>query len=292
MPKYYDSYSSNEDLSLENSFQDKNAHYYFSPERAALINSNSQYGYNPYEASYDAVLNELQDTFYQKAYDEVLDELEQSFSSENSEEWSDRDIHEYYFEPVLYDIETYHERKALDQERGALLVDLQGYQQLAKDLEGAYKSEKARRFNQGYMPSLFRNAEPAQHRLDAILKIQASVKAVEDNLEKLEIYPEYFDSEDQLMAMKYQIHHLQQAILAIKGAALNEYNQINDSYMLRDPKNSALHTVLQKNFNCEKMEPEVKSQAEDAFKMLNKRIEMENRLEAEAAKDKPTAFVI
>ena len=276
MPKYYDSYSSNEDLSLENSFQDKNAHYYFSPERAALINSNSQYGYNPYEASCDA----------------VLDELEQSFSSENSEEWSDRDMHEYYFEPVLYDIETYHERKALDQERGALLVDLQGYQQLAKDLEGAYKSEKARRFNQGYMPSLFRNAEPAQHRLDAILKIQASVKAVENSLEKLEIYPEYFDSEDQLMAMKYQIHHLQQAILAIKGAALNEYNQINDSYMLRDPKNSALHTVLQKNFNCEKMEPEVKSQAEDAFKMLNKRIEIENRLEAEAAKDKPTAFVI
>lgn len=182
-------------------------------------------------------------------------------------------------------------------ERADLVMELKGFQQLAATLDKEYANKKAKNYNNaGRMSGFFAKKEPAQDRLDAIARIQQTVKDVVEHLASLKVSSANFGEYDSLAAMRYQIQHLEQGVLAIKGAALQEFKAISDTYKLQQPSNSALHNVLQSTFNCAKMSAEEATQAESALKQVKSDIasnaQMQQRIDAEANSDRPTAMVI
>ncbi len=193
----------------------------------------------------------------------------------------------------LFDVKRFNERGALHNERSALVLELKGFEQLTSQLESSYTSKKAVAYNKtNVLTSFFSDPKPAQSRLDSITKIQDVVKLVQDDLSILKVQPSLFNAEDQMMAMKYQVHHLQQAILAIKGAALNEFSKVSDSYKVLPASRSAMHAVLQSTYNCQQMSAQDKVDSKSAFNKFESKLELSERMEAEAAKVQPQALVV
>lgn len=180
-------------------------------------------------------------------------------------------------------------RADLNQERATVYTELKGYQQMAASLEDAYRAQKVKNYNgKSYVSSMFSSAAPSEDRLNAIHRIQEIAKGVDGFLENLNINPQSFEATDQTAAIRYHIHQMSQAVLAIKGAAQQEFGDIKDSYKVRAPSNAALHSVLEKHFGCSEATEVEQNDASRALDAVKAQLHSQNVLQDDA---QPTAFV-
>ncbi len=206
--------------------------------------------------------------------------------------------HKVTFNPVMEEYaelsESTHmqQRAELRQERAELLGEFKFYLELTNSLEKNYGSQKVKNYSQANVVSgFFKSKVPGANRLDAIKNIQDVVEQIQAYLVDKKVDAEHMKSQDSVMAMQYHVHHLQQGILAIKGAALSEFNTIQDGYYLRNPDgNSALHQVLQNTYGCAEMAVDVQGQAQAALAEVKQAAELTARFELEADKAQPQAL--
>lgn len=290
----------------EEQFPKKNVNFYFTRSQAAKYDA-ALATFSDDESESD-IESDLESTLSSE-YDD--DESLLSYESENQwealaiygerlkldlsklKETYDLINHVENYGPSLDDIQRAPERKALHQERSMLTTELKGFQQLATQLEGNYRNQKVKCYNQSTGLSVFfRSDQPTQARMDSIAQIQSIIAAVKSDLNHTQVDPKNFSNTDPLMAMKYHNHHLEQATLVIKGAALREFSAINNTYTLQSADNSALHNVLQKTFNCAEMPAQEQAAALAALNKFEAKMDANQRLDSQAQEEQPRAFSV
>lgn len=222
------------------------------------------------------------------------------WDDEFSDEAIDKAKHQENLAPVLNEIKAYPEKKAraqlqqtLYQQRAELMQDVKGYIQATERLAQEYTRLKARYYQQSsFFSSPFASTEPAEMRMAAIKRIQEFTQAVKLHLLSMEVCESKFSHKDPQLAMRYHIHQLQDALNAIKGAALKEYMAITGEYRALPASRSALHAVLQKIYNFEAMGEQGRSEALKAHDGVQKEMDVLSRIAQEAEAELPRAFIV
>lgn len=155
--------------------------------------------------------------------------------------------------------------EALHKERTLLAAELKSFQNELTKLPEQYEVQKREDAANNFNRFFGTGQKPEGHRMEAIERIQATAAQVQDKLNQ--IRPEYADmtAEEKL---KSKINDLKNGIQAIKGSVLNEFTSIQGTVFASE--RSALHKILDKNYDLSNVKPYEKAQALKAFEALEK----------------------